>query len=60
MQKELSKVSQANSQHDEQVRDLKKQQKCDAETISALRRELADKKSNTSLMQEKVWLDYNK
>lgn len=52
MQKELSKLT--GARQDEEIGDLKKQQQQDAETIAALRKELAEKKSHSSSMQERV------
>lgn len=52
MQKELSKLT--GARQNEEIGDLKKQQQQDAETIAALRKELAEKKSHSSSMQERV------
>ena len=55
MQKEMSKLSETKGELEGELRDMKKQQKSDTETISALRKELVQKKNNSASSQEKVW-----
>ena len=55
VQKEVSKLSEMNAQQEEEMKNLKKQQKIDMESIAALRKELTEKKSCTGSLQERVF-----
>ena len=54
MQRELSQISQTNGQQGQELKDLRRRQKSDEESMAVLRREIAEKKRSSAASQERV------